>query len=98
MLRHKFFHRARRVPVTARDLRGKALKKFQEEQEKLKELERQKADRDKRKQQKSKAGGDAEETKSSGEEKRKSDGETVTKDQRVSRRLMQFLDYEYEYG
>ena len=33
MLRHKYFHRARKVAVSTKDLSGKALKKFKEQEE-----------------------------------------------------------------
>ncbi|CAG0891360.1 unnamed protein product [Darwinula stevensoni] len=43
MLRHKFFHRAKKVPIGMKDLKGKALKKFKEETEKKKK-EKEKRD------------------------------------------------------
>lgn len=45
MLRHKYFHRARKVRVSDKDLQGKALKKFKE-QEKKKEEEKKKKPKD----------------------------------------------------
>ncbi|CAG0918322.1 unnamed protein product [Notodromas monacha] len=77
MLRHKLFHRARRVPIKARDLRGKALKKFQEEQEKMKEVEKQKSAKDKKKKLTNREEGDGDAR--TGDEKSPSDNENAAK-------------------
>ena len=42
MLRHKYFHRARKVAVSTKDLSGKALKKFKEQEEKKKKEDEKK--------------------------------------------------------